>query len=105
MWTQDATELHRQIEGDVLIECAKDGSERNDVVATLGEMEDMGKRAEYDGSGDAHIQIKQVFSFGVSTSILKVHRVSSTRLFIALCMKAAVNRLYSGPIQYTTAVL
>lgn len=68
----------------VVIEHVKEGRERSDAVATQDELMEMARRAEYDSKGEAHIRSKCGFSFGTSTSIIKVHRVS-TRLSFALC--------------------
>ncbi len=100
--------MHREIQRDIVIECAKDGCERSDIVVTEDEMWEMVRRAEYDSQGDAHIEIKNIFAFGTSTAILKAHRVS-TRLSIAMCkaliIMYAQKRYYSSPFLMMSVAL
>lgn len=70
--------------GDIVIEHAKEGRERSDVVATMDEVIEVAEREEYDCKGEARIQIKSRFSFGTGTTVIKVNRVS-TWLYFALC--------------------
>ncbi len=81
LYPQDAIALHRRIFRDVVIEYAKEGW---DVVVTEDQIKEAARRAEYNSEEEARIQIKRAFSFGTSTTIVKVWRVSA-RLSIAMC--------------------
>ncbi|KAF7426759.1 hypothetical protein PC9H_009128 [Pleurotus ostreatus] len=64
----------KQIWDDIVIQCAKDGRERSDVVATWDIIADMATQAKYDRQGEAHIAIKHMFAFGTSTCCVLVRR-------------------------------
>ncbi|KDQ23026.1 hypothetical protein PLEOSDRAFT_162946 [Pleurotus ostreatus PC15] len=58
----------RTIIGDIIIEYANDRYERNDVLVPWDDITEMAEQAEYDRQGQAHIDFKNTFSFGTSTS-------------------------------------
>ncbi|KAF4568046.1 hypothetical protein EYR36_010054 [Pleurotus pulmonarius] len=64
----------RSIWSDVTIECAEEGWECSDTLVTRGEMQEIREEAKYNYEGEAHIRMDCAFSFGTSTTILKVRR-------------------------------
>ncbi|KAG5220652.1 hypothetical protein IMY05_C4544000100 [Salix suchowensis] len=64
----------KQFWDHISIEYARNECERCDLVVKFHDAMRMAKQAKYDRQGNTHLKIKQMFSFGRSTTLFRVHK-------------------------------
>ncbi|KAF9491679.1 hypothetical protein BDN71DRAFT_1294946 [Pleurotus eryngii] len=67
----------KQFWDHISIEYARNECERCDLVVKFHDAMRMAKQAKYDRQGNTHLKIKQMFSFGRSTTLFRVHKHQS----------------------------